>query len=313
MHARNALLAGVLITILPVSHAAQEFTSTHTDCSELQLHDAKGVPNGTSHGYRFRGVCRELEKDGDDRIVRVRWEGWVEIESVYDTKSATFTEMASVKMSGHSSGPSSGTAQIILKCAQDPMLTSSKCTVMNSDVTTQWPDFVKAWLNGKPFTGGKVTLATATSLSSKSAAENPPPPPPGTSSPTLQDVAKKVGEALGGSAGAEGTTARTTGAPQRAEATVRPAPVPPARPEPVEIPLAAGTRISLQSGNVVAALPLEGELRWMIVGAEGEVLRTFPPGSRTFRAASNEILVDWGGGTYKAGPERRAPRLTLPR
>jgi hypothetical protein len=55
-----------------------------------------------------------------------------------------------------------------------------------------------------------------------------------------------------------------------------------------------------------------GALRWSMLDADSAVLRTFPAGSRVLRNES-EILVDWGGGIYNAGPERPARRLTLPR
>ncbi|MGH8243834.1 MAG: hypothetical protein ACRETY_10855, partial [Steroidobacteraceae bacterium] len=78
-----------------------------------------------------------------------------------------------------------------------------------------------------------------------------------------------------------------------------------------EIPLVAGARIALESGRVVASDDAEGELRWAILGADGETLRRFPAESRTYRLAEREIVVDWGGGVFRAGRERQT-RLKLP-
>ncbi|MEW5918770.1 MAG: hypothetical protein AB1762_20375, partial [Gemmatimonadota bacterium] len=80
-----------------------------------------------------------------------------------------------------------------------------------------------------------------------------------------------------------------------------------------EIALAHGLTIPLQSGRSVAVQPLGRDLRWTILGAGGEVLRTFPAGSRAFRTPKKEILVNWGGGTFNAGIERSDRRLNLPK
>jgi hypothetical protein len=297
------LLAGVLAISLPASVTAQNFTSTRTDCSGLELYGAKGIPNGSTHAYQFRGICRELEMDDGTTVLGVRWEGWVEIESTYDTKTATLVEGATVKISGPSSGPPSGDIKLVLKCAQDPMLTSSKCAVMQATSTTNWPDFAKAWQSGKPFTQGKVTLALASSLSSKSSSGNPPPPPPAPKSnaPTLQDLSKTVAAIEANKSASRDGPAPVVGAPRVSTGAAT-----------AEIPLEAGARIALRDGRSVAALMHAGALRWSMVGADSAVLRTFPAGSRVLRSGS-KILVDWGGGTYDAGPERTARRLTLPR
>jgi hypothetical protein len=297
------LLVGALAAGLPVCAAAQNFTSTRTDCSGLELYGAKGIPSGSKHGYQFRGICRELEMDDDKTVLGVRWQGWVEVESVYDTKTATFIEGATVKISGPSSGPPSGDVNMILKCAQDPMLTSSKCTVMQSAATTPWPNFVQAWQNGKPFTQGKVTLALATSLSSKTSSRNPPPPPPAPKStaPMLQDLGKTVAAIEANKSASRDGPAPVVSAPRASTGAAT-----------AEIPLKAGARIALRNGRSVAALMHAGALRWSMLGADSGVLRTFPAGSRVLRNGA-EILVDWGGGTYNAGPERPARRLTLPR
>jgi hypothetical protein len=303
MRINRALLVGALIAIASRDAVAQNFTSTRTDCSGLQLYAAQGVPTGPTHGYRFRGICRELEED-EGTLVRVRWEGWVELESRYDPKTATLIEAASVKMSGHSDGPPSGTVQLVLRCAQDPMLTPAKCTIIQSAAKAPWPDFVTAWLNGNPFTKGKVTLALASSLSAQASTGNPPPPPPAPkeAGPTLQTLGKVLKESGSGSAATRQGVVNTVAA--------RP---PSVRPAPVEIPLASGARIALREGRSVVAQELEGSLRWMILDKDAVVLRTFPSGSRALRSAGGEILIDWGGGTFNAGPEQPTRRLTLPR
>ncbi|HSJ63028.1 MAG TPA: hypothetical protein VK922_03880 [Gemmatimonadaceae bacterium] len=302
MRMKLTLLVGTLAAALPASAAAQTFPSTRTDCSGLELFGAKGIPNGATHAYQFRGICREL-KMGVGKILDVRWEGWVEIESIYDTKTATLVEGATVKISGPSSGPPSGDIKLVLKCAQDPMLTASKCTIMQSTATTSWPDFAQAWKSGTPFTQGKVTLALASSLSSKSSSGNPPPPPPAPKSnaPTLQDLGKTVAVIEANKAASRDGPAPAVGAPRGSTGAAT-----------AEIPLEAGARIALRDGRSVAALMHEGSLRWSMLDADSTVLRTFPIGSRVLRSGS-EILVDWGGGTYNAGPERAARRLTLPR
>ncbi|HSJ13584.1 MAG TPA: hypothetical protein VK939_04160, partial [Longimicrobiales bacterium] len=170
------LLVGAWIAIAPAAHA-QEFTSTHTDCSGLELFAAAGVPDGATHKYQFRGICRELEKDDGNKVVSVRWQGWVEVDSRYDVKTAEFDEGVKITMAAGYDGPQSGTIEIRLKCAQDPMLTSSSCTIMQFAQKATWPDFVTAWKKNAPYTKGKVTYAQAAELS-KLATSNPPPPPP---------------------------------------------------------------------------------------------------------------------------------------
>jgi hypothetical protein len=267
-----------LAVLLPATGAAQNFTTTATDCSDLQLYAAQGLPNGATHKYLFRGTCREVEKD-DGKVAKIRWEAWVEVESRYDVATAELIEAVSVKMSGHSDGPASGTMQLKLKCAQDPMITMSKCSVMQSNAKATWPDFVQAWLRDAPFTRGKVSLNQAIALSQQSDAKNPPPPPP---PPAAGKGPQQIPSVVGAVAN-------------------------------VELVLESGLTIPLQSGRSVAAKPLGRELRWTIVGAEGEVLRTFPAGSRAFRTPKKEILVNWGGGTFNAGIERSERRLAIPK
>jgi hypothetical protein len=301
MTSTRAIALALVLASWPATASAQYFTSTHTDCSGLQLYSAKGVPTGPTHGYAFRGICRELEKNGDGKVVSIRWEGWVEVESKYDKSTAQLLEAVKVTMSGHSDGPPSGTMTLVLKCAEDPILTGASCTIMKSDVKTPWPDFIKAWQNGTPFTGGKVTVAQATALSQQ-VASTPPPPPPGTK-PPLQTMVKIVAQA---------DSSRT--ASNRAPTTARAASLPAHVLEPPlqEIPLRTNTTVHLQSGASVAVQLVDGAPRWNILGQRGQVMRTFPEGSRAYRSVGGEILIDWGGGTYNAGAERPTRRLRLP-
>ena len=301
MSGTRTIALALVLASWPATASAQYFTSTHTDCSGLQLYSAKGVPTGPTHGYAFRGICRELEKNGDGKVVSIRWEGWVEVESKYDKSTAQLLEGVKVTMSGHSDGPPSGTMTLVLKCAQDPILTGASCTIMKSDVKTPWPDFVKAWQSGKPFTGGKVTVAQATALSQQ-LASTPPPPPPG-SKPPLQTMVKIVAQA-------DSSKTATTRGPTVARAASVPAQEP--KPPLQEIPLRTNTTVHLQSGASVAVQLVDGAPRWNIVGQRGQVMRTFPEGSRAHRSASGEILIDWGSGTYNAGAERPTRKLRLP-
>ena len=89
-------------------------------------------------------------------------------------------------------------------------------------------------------------------------------------------------------------------------------PAPVSKPPLQEIPLRTNTTVHLQSGASVAVQLVDGAPRWNILGQRGQVMRTFPEGSRAYRSVSGEILIDWGGGTYNAGAERPTRRLRLP-
>lgn len=300
---RRRILAPLVLASFIVLDAAeaQEFTSTRTDCSGLQLYAAAGVPAGAQHKYRLRGICREIGMN-DGASLGTRWEAWVEIEALYDVPSATFSEQVSVKMSGQFDGPPSGKISISLKCPADPMITTGKCTVMQSQAGTTWPDFVGAWKNGLPLTKGKVSLAQATALSQQITSKPPPPPPPAPpkSRTPVQGAAKAAASAQAGN------TSRTAGSAAASVATGAGA-----RESATEIALQSGAHIALQNGRALAGLVVDGSLRWNIVGPNAETLRTFPEGSRAFRSAAGTVSVDWGGGVYNAGVEKQ-PTLKRP-
>lgn len=293
---------------------AQDFTSTVTDCSGLELFWAAGLPDGVVHKYQFRGVCRELEKS-EGKVLGVRWQGWVEVDSRYDVKTAQFDEGVKVDMTAGSGGPLSGTIQIRLKCAQDPMLTAPSCAVMEVDQGTTWPDFVGAWTKNAPYTKGKVNYAQAVELS-KLAASNTPPPPP----PPVGEQKPLSGQVLPADQAPVTTMKRP---PQPAAPTARPTPdrqlplkaipvVPVLPPGATAIQLVPDAKVALQSGYALAARPVEGSLRWIILGKAGEIMRTFPARSHAYRSAQGDVLVNWGGGTFNAGPAE-PQRLIVPR
>lgn len=280
-----ALAAGALLCIAPDAGAQKR---KYFDC-DLHLVSAKGVPNGAAHAYDIRGLCRET--DDEARVLR---EGWVQSEAVYDVKSATYSE--SIRVTGYGAP---ATTKITAKCGDDPMITKAKCASQFVKPMNPWPDFVAFWNEGQHLTRENVTYAKAVDLSKNATvAKNPPPPPPppkGKPKVAIKDAAQAVKRAM----------AEDSAPPIR----TNPIAPPTGR---TEIPLAEGTKIELASGQSLQALTLDGELHWMIVGAEGEVLRTYPAGSKAFKTAAGEILVDWGGGVNNLG-KVKAQRLRLPR
>jgi hypothetical protein len=144
--------------------------------------------------------------------------------------------------------------------------------------------------------------AVELSKQSANASKSPPPPPPPAAKPKVAIKSKKpmldaVKDASAKKAN-EAPTRRTTRAPSPSA-------------EPIVIPLVAGAKIELLSGWTLAALPLDGALRWMILGQGGEVLRTFPAGSIARKDADGGVAVDWGGGVTDLGAAKPA-RLRLP-
>jgi hypothetical protein len=292
------------MTRLPIALAAAALLFTWSDAEaqrrffscDLHLVQAAGVPSGSTHKYRTRGICRET----DDRNQVLR-EGWVEASAKYDVKTAMFVEDLAVTGWGAPSATS-----IRLKCGDDPMLTSAKCSIHSQNSPANaWPDFVWYWKKGQPLTKQKDMYAKAVELSKQSAStsKSPPPPPPPAAKPK---VAIKSMKPLLDAVKKDSAKRVDREPPKRTTPTVPPSP------GQSEIPLMTGAKVELASGWSLVALTLDGELRWMILGDDGEVLRTYPAGSKAYRDANGDVVVDWGGGVNNLGKPKPARRLRLP-
>lgn len=315
-HLIAALVVGVLLAGTS-DIRAQEFTSSQTDCSDLKIFAVAGVPDGATHDYQFRGICRQYQVGDGGKVKGLDWEGWVEVESRYYVKTAEFAEAVKVTMSAGSDGPPSGGIQIKLKCAQDPMITSSSCSVLMHAQKIPWPDFVQAWLKGAPYTKGKVTYAQAVSLSQLAASNTAPPPPPPPPAGEPKQGAGKAVPAVQSPISAVPPSEPKQGAGRAVPAVQSPTrslPSQPPKPElaqlaveirplpkgATEIKLAPQTRIELQSGRVLAVEPVDGSLSWTILDA-GVAIRTFPTGARAYRNTNGEIFVESGEEPFNAG------------
>lgn len=284
---------GTLLTTIVALPQAGAQGSSKFDC-DLHLAAAAGVPHGDVHKYEIRGLCRENSGVVSNKTVR---EVWVVANARYDVKTAAYQEQIVATGWG-----APAKTVINAKCGDDPMITNAKCTAQFIAPANPWPDFVTFWKLGRHLTKENVTYAKAAELSKSAAsvAKTPPPPPP---APKPKPTTPK--NALKGAADAV-KTAKDDSVPP-----IKTIPTKPLVAQ-TEIPLAEGTRIYLESGNSLQAITLEGELRWMIVGPNGEVLRTYPSGSRAYKTAAGEILVNYGAGVQNLG-KAKAPRLRLPR
>lgn len=304
----TALLLGAGLLLVPAARAQLISSSTHpyqdADCSGLKLTAAKGVPSGDVHKYAFHGPCKLLRsKVTTDKVAGISTGSstssvveatvWVEAEAAWDKTSGRLSEEVKVE------GAYEGTLSMLLKCAGDPIIYHVTCYQDAYDNGTGWKGFDRAWLKARPITAGKTTPAQAAALSQSAAAAGAPPPPP---PPPPAGEQPREPTPLSGAARAV-AAARAPAA----EVRLNPQPEPPskeARPGFTTIPLAARTRVELESGRVLAARLEARELRWAILDEDGVELRLFPAGSSALRSRAGDIVVDWGGGLYRAGRAR---------
>ena len=303
----TAVLFGAGLLLVPDARAQLISSSTHpyqdADCSGLKLTAAKGVPSGDVHKYAFHGPCKLLRSkvttdkvagiaNGSSTSSVVEATVWVEAEAAWDKQSGLLSEEVKVE------GAYAGTLSMLLKCAGDPVIYHVTCYQDAYDNETGWQGFDRAWIKARPITAGKTTPAQAAALSQIAAAGSPPPPPPPPPAGTQSRDAVPLSSA------ARAVSAARTPA---AEVRLNPQPEPPSkevRPGFTTIPLAAKTRVVLESGRVLAARLEAQELRWVILDENGVELRLFPSGSSALRSRTGDIVVDWGGGLYRAGRAR---------
>jgi hypothetical protein len=258
------------------------------------------VPGGSRHKYRFHGPCRlVLVKHttdkvagaavGNDRSSSIVGTAWARLEAVWDRETGSFSEQMSLE------GDHPGRVSMQLKCAQDPVITGVLCHQVAYENATGWQGYDGAWLRSSPISRGRTTAAAAAEKSAQAASAPPVPPPP--PPPPAAPEGRSPVRAARPSPGDPGT-----------ERGLNPQPEPPSR----RIAPAEGVRIPLENGRTVAALDVDGTLRWAILGPAEEVLRVFPAGAAVLRDGVGQVAVDWGRGVYRAGRAKPARLRSRP-
>jgi hypothetical protein len=188
-------LASVLALTLAVPVAPAEaqlpgfdFSSTAhhnngADCRGLKLVAASDVPNGKRPSYRFAGSCRltiittDVHKDAGlfpDKDVTEDPVGSVSatVEVTWNRGTGKMEEVTLVK------GDVAGRITMFLRCAEDPVVTSTTCVRIFYQNETDWTGFDGAWLANRPISRGKTTVAEASALSKGAKPDAWPPPDP---------------------------------------------------------------------------------------------------------------------------------------
>ncbi len=304
---RLALPAVLLASPLSAQLSSSSSNVADADCSGLKLIAAGGVPDGSSHAYKFQGICKILSVNyssdqvvgltyDTDKDVKVTGQVWATAAVKWESQTGDLTEKV------ETFGAYAGELLMTLKCAQDPVITSIACQPTAYKNTTGWPGFDGAWAHARPVTRGKTTLFEAAAFSKKKPAGNPasPPPPPPAPKTTPKPGPKSTVPLARTPAVAAPVVSRVVVAPQP------PAPrlAVPRVPAVQEIPLVRGARIPLTSGRSLSARFERSGLRWAILGSRGQVMRLFPDGSRAFRSGAGKVTVDWGAGVYDAGVQQ---------
>jgi hypothetical protein len=240
---------------------------------------ASGVPNGAGHEYKFQGVCKLLNVvHGSNQVFGVTTSTdtssttvatvWVVAGAKWSAGTGQFNESLKVQ------GQYPGEIAMSLKCAKDPVITNVTCFPVAYKNTTGWPGFDNPYTVPRPITRGKTTLAEATKFSQqapKPAGTVPPPPPP-KPNPT---ATPKVLHML----------SHPNSMAMRASV----------------LPLALNARIAFGDGRALVGRQVGRALVWVLVGARGETVRTFPAGARAVRDAAGIIVVETAQGPVRLG------------
>jgi hypothetical protein len=282
IRASSLRLAPVLV--LAAAPAWGQFSSSSLnepgcDCGGLKLVAASGVPNGDGHSYKFQGICKLLEvSHGSNQFLGFTTSTdsssttlgtvWVVAGAKWSAKTGQFTEHLTVQ------GQYPGEVAMSLKCAQDPVITNGACFAVAYKNTTGWSGFDGPYSVPRPITRGKTTLAEATKFSQQapkpaSTAIPPPPPKPNpTATPKLLHMLSSPNS----------TVARVN-----------------------VIPLALNARIAFGDGRALVGRQVGRAFVWVLVGARGETLRTFPAGARAVRDAAGIIAIESAQGSVRLG------------
>lgn len=172
-------VAACMLLALTVPASAQ-FSSTakhryDTDCSDLKLQSAGGVPHESKHKYSLAGTCRYIHHktvNGDAKAPKEEGRAFMTLGAVWNAKDNTFKEQGKLE------GGVTGKFSTVLKCSSDPYLSNVSCTLIAHTNSTPWQPLSNRPLKGRPIGQGYVKAAEAAQLSKKSAAAPPPPPPP---------------------------------------------------------------------------------------------------------------------------------------
>lgn len=159
------------------------FTGTDTSCKNLHLTDATGVPGGWRHTYEFSGSCDLLIVGTSDFTpvhtfpaeASVRW------DAQEKQLKEEFRIVGGFKYQG---AIVAGRVTSLYACADDPLITSAKCSGIDHHNDTSLPALSNAYKAFRPITRGKLTLQEAAGFSGKHPAvpaikpPAPAPPPP---------------------------------------------------------------------------------------------------------------------------------------
>ena len=141
-----ALVSSLLLCLGPGRSQAffhsKTFSSTRksivtVDCGGLKLNQAAGVPHSKEHQYDLRGVCRRISTllvDGKKKSSKEIGRAFAKVSAEWDARNSMAVE--SVKLEGGATG----TVDSTFKCASDPWITKTSCTVVNHANSTGWDD-----------------------------------------------------------------------------------------------------------------------------------------------------------------------------
>jgi hypothetical protein len=296
----SALLAGAAAG--PVT--AQTFSSTAVSCAGLKLQSAVGVPDQPKHKYVFGGSCRVYQSGGDSPNPQHSFP--VKAEALWDGPAHKLSESLTILGKFTYFGEEiSGSLSSTYLCDTDPVIGKAACNGSQHSTSIKLPQLSKPFAAHQPITAGRTTLAEAAALSQQAATASvpPPPPPPGGVSEEPASIDAVQDRAVTSTVVMRPVTRSSRDSvsrpPQRLPAAL------------TEIPLTAEARVALQNGRTLAPRKRGDRLTWVLLGPEAAVLRRFPAGSKALRRGDGEVLIDWGGGRYEAGPEATA-RLKLP-
>jgi len=185
---------GFLLALAIVSTPALALTAKNgpvwSDCADVKLQQAAGVPGADDHTYKLAGVCKHVSThyvDGKKDGVTEYGRAFLDIRAQWDASKNTLSENAKL------SGEEGGSVSTILRCSDDPYITQTTCTVTAHSNHTAWPD-LSHWALQKqqPIGASYTTLSDASAKSATgSAATPPPPPPPPAANPPPQTITAK--------------------------------------------------------------------------------------------------------------------------
>ena len=167
-----------------------------SDCTDVKLQQAAGVPGAGDHTYKLAGVCKHVSThyvDGKKEGVTEYGRAFLDIRAQWDASKNTLSETAKL------SGDEGGSVSTILRCSDDPYIMPTTCNVTAHSNETAWPD-LSHWATQKqrPIGASHTTLSDAAAKSASGSATPPPPPPPAASAPPQTTTGKsfrKVKEA----------------------------------------------------------------------------------------------------------------------